>query len=111
MVEEIVAALHGDIVAEPTKQIEQEGNYPALVISLNCAFCPPAKNFWSRVADGVGVDLPVMIVEKEEGVEQKYDISGVPCLVCGPSEKYYGIDFSVQEAKEILLPFSTQTQR
>lgn len=57
----------------------------------------------------MGVYLPVMIVEKEEGVEQRYDISGVPCLVCGPSEKYYGIDFSIPEAKEILLPFSTRT--
>jgi glutaredoxin len=77
-------------------------HYPVLIISLDCAFCPPAKNLWSRIADELGVDLQVIIIERDKEVLKKYGISGVPCLVCGPGKKAYGLHYSHEEAKEVL---------
>ena len=48
------------------------------------------------------MDLSVVIVEKKEGIERRYGVGGVPCLVCGPEEKYYGLHFSHEKAKKIL---------
>jgi glutaredoxin len=92
--------------SNPESDISDEStaalHYPVLIISLECAFCPPAKNLWSRIADELGIDLQVIIVEKERGVQKRYGISGVPCLVCGPDKKAYGLHYSHEEAKDIL---------
>lgn len=77
-------------------------HYPVLIISLDCAFCPPAKNLWSRMADELGVDLRVLTIEKDNEVQKRYGISGVPCLVYGPEKRAYGLHYTHEEAKEVL---------
>ncbi len=77
-------------------------HYPVLIISLDCAFCPPAKNLWSRIADEMGADLQVIVIEHDKEAQKRYGVSGVPCLVCGPDHKAYGLHYSHEEAKEIL---------
>jgi hypothetical protein len=99
--------LRGGEILERTKENLEGVSYPVLLISLDCPFCPTAKNFWSRLADENGIDLPVKIAEKEEKLAEKYGVAGYPCLVCGPDQKYYGIHFSHKEAKAILTGNST----
>lgn len=69
---------------------------------MDCAFCPPAKNLWSRIADELEVDLQVIIIEQDGEALKRYGISGVPCLVCGPDKKAYGLHYTHAEAKKVL---------
>ena len=102
MARELLAVLKDQEHTELPKNHKSDLRYPVLIISLKCGFCPPAKNFWSKIADEAGVDLHVLIVEKEKGIDQLYGVGGFPCLVCGPEEKYYGMHFSHSEAKSII---------
>lgn len=76
--------------------------YPVLLVSEECVFTRPAKNFWSKVADELGVDLSVVMVEKERELAAKYNAFGYPCLICGPEIRYYGFHFSHEQGKKIL---------
>jgi len=76
--------------------------YPVLLIDTECVFSRPAKNFWSRIADEAGVDLQVIIAEKERDLASKYSAAGYPCLALSRERKYYGFHFSNQEGKKIL---------
>lgn len=93
---------HGEELHYAGDEEEVEEQCPVLVVSMECVFTKPAKNFWSKVADETGTELHIIIAEDDELTAQKYNISGFPCLVCGPDKKYYGIHFSHAEGKAIL---------
>lgn len=100
--EEIIAAQDDTTMSGTLQESNNNRHYPVLIISLDCAFCPPAKNLWSKIADELGVDLHVIIIERDKEEAKKYGFSGVPCLVYGPDKKAYGLHYSHQDAKEIL---------
>jgi glutaredoxin len=100
--EEIIAARDDETESGTLQESNDNHHYPVLIISLDCAFCPPAKNLWSKIADELGIDLQVIIIERDKEAAKKYCISGVPCLVYGPDKKAYGLHYSHKDAKEIL---------
>ena len=100
--EQIATALAGGNVQESIETEAVNDYYPVLIISLDCPFCPSAKNFWSKIADELGVELHVLSVEEHGEEVEKYQISGVPCLVAAPDTLLHGVHHEHGEARKIL---------
>jgi len=108
---DILSLLHHGKEAYNSENDEEIGLlYPVLVVSLECVFTKPAKNFWSKVADETGAVLHIIVAEDDEQTAQKYNISGYPCLVCSPKNKFYGMHFSHAEGKAILAGGKKQSK-
>jgi glutaredoxin len=82
-------------------------SFPILVTATWCPYTLPAKNFWNKAAESVGLDLKVVDAESEEGsqVISSVKVAGVPCLVIEPDHLIYGIQWSASEAESFLQSY------
>lgn len=102
-IEDLLSENERKDASDASKDILQGLRYPVLLISSDCVFSRPAKNFWSKVADELGIELQVIIAEKQYELACRYDPSGYPCLICKPGARFYGFHYSHEEGKKILL--------
>lgn len=101
-VEDVLRVAEGLPGIEHNKTDTEPLQFPVLLVSQDCVFTKPAKNFWSKVADEAGVELHVVIIEKNQTAVEEYSASGLPCLAVKKGENYYGFHFSHQEGRNIL---------
>lgn len=102
--QELAALLRGEPVRLREPETGSLGPLPALLVAKWCPFTMPAGAFWKEAADVAGIELRLLDPESAEGtkVMEAARVAGVPCLIAAPDRLYYGLAYSLEEARAIL---------